>query len=71
MGITGVIVSDNNVSKITGDELERIYNKLWSVKSLLNILQCGFAEDIRGDLVQVCFVLYDLMIDIEELLPEM
>lgn len=64
-------MSDNNVSKITGDELERIYNKLWSVKSLLNILQCGFAEDIRGDLVQVCFVLEDLLNEIEQLLPDM
>ena len=66
-------MSDDPLSNflILGNELEIIYRKLWSSRSVLGLLEDYFTERKNWELTQVCFVLTDLVKDIERLLPEM
>jgi len=66
-------MSNDNLSNFAflGNNLEEIYQKLWSTKAVVSLLEDYLTERQNGKLVQVCFVLIDLIEDIEALLPEM
>jgi len=66
-------MSNDNLSNFAflGNNLEEIYQKLWSTKAIVSLLEDYLTERQNGKLVQVCFVLIDLIEDIEALLPEM
>lgn len=64
-------MSEDNFT-LSGDNLELIYQKLWSVRSILSLLEDRLSQNFfNGELVQTCFVLVDLLNDIEALLPEL
>ena len=68
-----LVMSDDNLTNflISDNDLEVIYRKLWSVRAILNVWEDYFTERQQWEQTQVCFVLTDLVKDVEKLLPEM
>jgi len=66
-------MSDDNLANFiqSGNDLEIIYQKLWSAKAVLSLLEDRFAQEFNGELVQICFVLTEMLDGMEVLLPEM
>ena len=66
-------MSDDNLTNflISDNDLEVIYRKLWSVRAILNVWEDYFTERQQWEQTQVCFVLTDLVKDVEKLLPEL
>lgn len=67
-------MSNDNLSNLTLtlNQLDNIYRKLWSMKSIIGLLESHLLDgEEEVNLLPACFVLVDLVTNIEALLPEM